>query len=283
MNPPPLRSLTRPAAVPSLRSARVIGRPLDGLRIVVGSAWKNQKTSELMIDNALISFSLVSAATLALAYHPILRKLSVALVSPYPKADMTKRALAAMADGLLVAIALFYYRSWESPVYLFGGVAYLLLRDVAGRSVGKFLVGLVVTDLETGRPCGWRASISRNILLPLPGANVVAAFLETSTIVRDPQGQRLGDRFALTQVVEGFGAKDLLSGVQQWLFDLAEQLVEQLGDKVRKPGRVPEKVQFRIEIRLPESPSNTTLKPTNGARTSKTKQAGSSRRSRLSV
>jgi hypothetical protein len=236
-----------------------------------------------MIDNVLVSFSLISAVTLGLAYHPILNKLSVGLISPYPKADMTKRALAAMADGLFVAIALFYYRSWGSPVYLFAGVAYLLFRDVAGRSVGKFLFGLVVTDLETGRPCGWRASINRNILLPLPGANVVAAFLEASTIVRDPQGQRLGDRFALTQVVEGFGVKDLLTGVQQWLFDLVEQLVEQLSDKVRKPGRVAEKVQFRMEIRLPESPSNTTLKPPSGANSSKAKRAAKTRRSRLSV
>ena len=106
-------------------------------------------------------------------------------------APMTKRTLAATADGFLVAIALFYYRSWGSPLYLIAGAAYLLLRDaVAGRSVGKFLFGLVVINLETGRPCGWRASISRNALLLLPGANVVAAFLETSTIVRENVGAR---------------------------------------------------------------------------------------------
>jgi uncharacterized RDD family membrane protein YckC len=236
-----------------------------------------------MSEKILLSFSLVSAITLALAYHPILEKLSLGLVSPYAKADLTKRALAAMVDGSLVAITLFYDRSSGSPLYLVAGVAYLLLRDVAGRSVGKFLFGLVVTDLETGRPCGWRASISRNILLPLPGANVVAAFLEASTIVRDPQGQRLGDRFALTQVVEGFGAKDLLTGVLQWLLDIAEELTEQLGDKGRRPGRVPEKVQLRIEIRLPDPLSDTTLKPTSGAKTVETKREDISRRSRISV
>ncbi len=191
-----------------------------------------------MGDNLLLNFSLISAITLALAYHPILRKLSLGLISPYPKADMTKRALAAMADGLLVAIALFAYRTWGSPLYIFAGAAYFLLRDAAGRSVGKFLLGLVVVDLETGRPSGWRASIRRNALVVLPGANVVAAFLEASTIVRDPQGQRLGDRFALTQVVEGFGAKDFVTTVQQWLLDL----VEQLNNKVEKRGRVPVKV-----------------------------------------
>ncbi len=106
------------------------------------------------------------------------------------------------------------------PFFLFVGGTYLLLRDsMSGRSIGKFCCGLVVVNLMTGRPCGRGASISRNALFLLPGANVVAAFLEMATIVRDRQGQRLGDRFALTQVVEGFGAKDLAKAAQQWWLD----------------------------------------------------------------
>jgi len=35
-------------------------------------------------------------------------------------------------------------------------------------------------------------------------------FLEALTIARDPKGQRLGDRIALTQVVDGFGARELV-------------------------------------------------------------------------
>jgi uncharacterized RDD family membrane protein YckC len=197
-----------------------------------------------MSDWVLFSFSLLSAMTMALVYHPILAKLSVGLVSSYTKADVRKRALAATADGLFVAVALFYYRSWGSPLYLVIGGAYLLLRDaVSGRSFGKFLFGLVVVNLETGHPCGWRASTSRNVLLLLPGANIVAAILEASTIVRDPQGQRLGDRFALTQVVEGFGAKDLVLGFYQRLLEILEEFDGQLGGRVRKPRRVPVKVQ----------------------------------------
>ena len=198
--------------------------------------------TEAMSDRVLFSFSLLSAVTMALVYHPILAKLSVGLLSPYTKADGRKRALAAMADGLFVAVALFYYRSWGSPIYLVIGGAYLLLRDaVAGRSVGKFLFGLVVVNLETGRPCGWRASTSRNVLLLLPGANIVASILEASTIVRDPQGQRLGDRFALTQVVEGFGARDIVMGFYERLLEILEEFDGRLGDRVRKPGRVPVK------------------------------------------
>jgi uncharacterized RDD family membrane protein YckC len=196
---------------------------------------------------------------MALVYRSILAKLSVGLISSYAKADVRKRALAAVADGLFVAVALFYYRSWGSPVYLFAGAAYLLLRDaMGGRSLGKFLFGLMVVDLETGRPCGSRASISRNVLLLLPGANIVASFLEASTIIRDPQGQRLGDRFALTQVVEGFGAKDLVMDLYQSFLDILEEFNGQFGDRGRKPGRVPVKLQRRVEIRSTEPPPQRT-------------------------
>jgi len=182
----------------------------------------------------LLTFSLLSAITLALAYRPILSKLSIALASPYPKADMTKRFFAAMIDGTLVAIALIFYRNSQVSAYLVAAAAYLLLRDAAqGRSVGKFLCGLVVVNLATGRPCGWGPCVRRNVVFVLPGANVVAAFLEASTIMRDPQGQRLGDRFAVTQVVEGFGAKDVVTAVQEWWLDF----IGRLDRNSRKPGR----------------------------------------------
>jgi uncharacterized RDD family membrane protein YckC len=194
------------------------------------------------MNNLLVNVSLVSALSLALAYYPILNKLSFGLVSPYPKADTAKRLFAATVDVMLVAMALYYYHGFQSPRYLFLGIAYLLFRDaIGGRSVGKFVFGLFVVDLEAGLPSGFGASIRRNALFVLPGANVIAVFLEASTLLREPQGQRLGDRFALTQVVEGFGAKDLVIDVQQWLHELMEQLVDRLGDRVRKPGRVPVK------------------------------------------
>jgi len=162
------------------------------------------------------TFAVLSALTLALTYHRILNRLSLGLISRYAKADLKRRLLAALVDGVLVAVTLFYYRALGSPQYLLAGVAYLMLRDViAGRSVGKFLCGLMVVNLETGQPCGLGAAIQRNLLFLIPGANAVAVFLETSTCVKDPQGQRLGDRFALTQVVDGFGAKDVVDALQE--------------------------------------------------------------------
>ncbi len=171
-----------------------------------------------MRNSVLWGFVLLPAITLALVYYPMLAKVSVALVSPYAKADLTRRVLAAAVDGMLVATLLALYGSSTSLFYVFAGAAYLLLRDaVGGRSVGKFACGLVVISLATGRPCGRGASLSRNVLFVLPGANIIAAFLEAATVVRDPQGQRLGDRLALTQVVEGFGARDVVAAVQHWL------------------------------------------------------------------
>ena len=88
---------------------------------------------------------------------------------------------------------------------------------IGGQSIGKFLFGLIVIRLENGRPCNLAASATRNAMLLLPGANIAAAVLEALTIARDPLGQRLGDRIARTQVVEGLGARELVRLFQQEL------------------------------------------------------------------
>jgi uncharacterized RDD family membrane protein YckC len=115
----------------------------------------------------------------------------------------------------------------------------LLLRDlIGGQSSGKLFLGLVVIDLETGRVSSTSGSVKRNLLLLLPGANVVAVFLEARTLVRDPQGQRLGDRLAQTHVVEGLGAKDFVKTFQDWLLSLGKGLGHAAGGRRRLPGRV---------------------------------------------
>jgi len=81
-------------------------------------------------------------------------------------------------------------------------------------------------------------SARRNLLLLLPGANVVAIFLEARTIAVDPQGQRLGDRLAHTQVVEGAGARDLVKSFQDWLMGLGRGLGQAVGGRRRVPGRI---------------------------------------------
>jgi uncharacterized RDD family membrane protein YckC len=173
----------------------------------------------------------VSAALFALLYFPAVARLAMALVSPYPKADIEKRLFAAAIDGLLFTTAWFLYRNLHSIAPLVGGAVYLLVRDaVGGQSIGKILFGLTVIRVETGRPCSLMDSVRRNAMLLVPGANIVAVFLEAATILRDRQGQRLGDRLAQTQVVEGIGAKDLVTAAYEWWQRFLARLE-------REPGR----------------------------------------------
>ena len=183
-------------------------------------------------------FFILPAVVFALAYFPMVTRLSSALVSPYGKADITRRLCAATTDGLIVGIAYVVYASSGRLLYLAAGAAYVLLRDaMRGQSIGKVVFGLVVISLETGRPASFATSVRRNAVLLLPGANVVAVFLEGSTILRDPQGQRLGDRLAQTQVVEGLGAKDLVRSFQDWLMALGADSRRAAGRRRRAPVR----------------------------------------------
>jgi uncharacterized RDD family membrane protein YckC len=183
----------------------------------------------------LLGFFVLPALAFSLGYFSALNRLTVALVSPYARADVRKRLSAAAIDGLLVATSAVFAQVLQSPWSLAAGGLYLLLRDsVQGQSLGKLFFGLVVISLETGRPATLWSSVRRNLLFLLPGANIPAAFLETFTLVRDIQGQRLGDRLAHTQVIEGFGVKDLVRSFAEWWSSLFPEL-----NRSRRPKRVP--------------------------------------------
>jgi uncharacterized RDD family membrane protein YckC len=174
--------------------------------------------------NGVWSAIVLSAVAFGLVYPAIVTRLTLGLVSPYKKADVNRRLIAVGVDSSFVAVAAYFY--WNSGFwpYLAPGVAYLVFRDgIHGQSIGKFLMGLMVISLETGRPATLSSSVRRNLLFLIPGANVVALILEVRTLIGDPQGQRLGDRLAQTQVIEGFGAKDLVRSFQQWLLGLGPE------------------------------------------------------------
>lgn len=91
-------------------------------------------------------------------------------------------------------------------------ILYSLFRDGLGRgqSWGKGLCGLAVIRVEDRRPCSLGASAMRN-LLGLAGVGATAimpycgfalALIEPVAILASPKGQRLGDRWAHTQVVD---------------------------------------------------------------------------------
>lgn len=167
-----------------------------------------------MTVNAWIAVLVLPSLSFALLYTPALTRLSPSIASPYPKAEIERRLVAGAVDGSLFAAALYFYANSGSDWFVAAGVAYLLFRDAPmGRSVGKFSAGLVVMNLETGLPCSIAKSARRNVLFVLPGVNVVALLLEPVTVVRDPHGCRLGDRWARTQVVRGLGASDLARAV----------------------------------------------------------------------
>ncbi len=188
-----------------------------------------------MTREVVLGLFVLPAFAFSLGYFPALNRLTVALVSPYARADIRKRLYAAAIDSLLVATSGVFSQILQSPWFLAAGALYLLLRDsVQGQSLGKLLFGLVVISLETGRPATIVSSVRRNLLFLLPGANIPAAFLETMTLVRDVQGQRLGDRLAHTQVIEGFGVKDLVKSSVEWLIGLFPEL-----HRVRRPKREP--------------------------------------------
>jgi uncharacterized RDD family membrane protein YckC len=168
-------------------------------------------------------FASALSAVFGIVYLPVLMRQPKAFVSPYAKADVRKRASAAIADGLLVATSLVLYSTQDSILFIALGALYLLLRDalfIPGQSIGKLLFGLRVISLDDGRPCGRWHSARRNFILLVPGLNVVAAVLETVATVRDPQGQRLGDMLANTQVVEGLSVKELATSLQQALLEV---------------------------------------------------------------
>lgn len=166
---------------------------------------------------AAIRFLLLPALAFAAIYYPVLKYFARGVVSPYAKADPWRRFYAAATDGALVTTAAVLFQVTGALGFLVLGAAYLAARDaVAGQSVGKWLFGLVVISLETRRPVTPVASVARNVMLVVPGANVAAIFLEAATIVRDPQGQRLGDLMVNTQVVEGYGAHAVVRALLDW-------------------------------------------------------------------
>ena len=188
--------------------------------------------------NTVLGIFILPAVVFALVYFPIVTQLSRGLLSPYVKADVRKRLFAATIDGFMVVTACFLYWNSDVVLYLAAGAAYLLFRDaIKGQSIGKFLFGLVVISLETGRPSSLAGSVRRNALLLLPGANIVAIFLEAGTVIRDPQGQRLGDRLAQTQVVEGLGARDFVKAFQSWLMGFGVEFDREVGRRGRAPVR----------------------------------------------
>src|SRR5438045_2663300 len=128
---------------------------------------------------ALLLLAALSAA-FAIVYMPLAGRLVSAIASPYGKVDLRKRFAAAAIDAFVALTSVVFWLTLRAPVFLFAGALYVVLRDslfAPGQSVGKFLFGLHVIHVRTGRRCTRLRSLARNVLFVVPGLNVVALVL----------------------------------------------------------------------------------------------------------
>jgi len=139
------------------------------------------------------------------------------------KADLSKRFLAALIDGILAAIV-----AWIPFVGGIIAAAYLLVRDgleidfADRRSIGKKVMKLRPIRLD-GQPMNLETSIKRNLplcigavgaifwVIPILGwiiaillgiIGLIVAVIEALTVISDSEGRRMGDKFAGTKVIE---------------------------------------------------------------------------------
>jgi uncharacterized RDD family membrane protein YckC len=137
-------------------------------------------------------------------------------VSPV-KADLTKRAIAAIIDSVLASIV--------SLIPVVGGIvgaAYILVKDgldidfMNKRSLGKVLMKLrpirldgQAMDLNTSMRRNWPLAIGSLIaIIPLVGwlvavpVALVIGIIELVLVLTDSEGRRMGDKLAGTKVIE---------------------------------------------------------------------------------
>jgi uncharacterized RDD family membrane protein YckC len=148
---------------------------------------------------------------------------SVSPPPPATKADLGKRFVAALIDGILAAVV--------SLVPVVGGIvgtAYILLRDglefefMDRRSIGKKVMKLRPVR-DDGAPMDLETSAKRNlplcigaagsifVIIPILGwilaillglVGLIVAVVEIVLVVTDPEGRRFGDKFGATKVIE---------------------------------------------------------------------------------
>jgi uncharacterized RDD family membrane protein YckC len=134
--------------------------------------------------------------------------------SPYPKADLTLRGLARVADFTLAWIV----AQTAPQVGPLLAALYLLVADglMSGQSVGKRIFGVRTVVVPRRAPAGWHESVLRNAPFALVAVFYAVPLLwpvlfvvgvpivgfEAYMIFTDRLGIRIGDIFADTQVVD---------------------------------------------------------------------------------
>jgi uncharacterized RDD family membrane protein YckC len=138
------------------------------------------------------------------------------------KADLTKRFIAALIDGIIGAVLSFLVGLAVPFVGGILGAAYILLKDgldiefMDKRSIGKKVMKLRpirldggTMDINTSIMRNWPLAVGSIIsIIPILGwvfgplAAIVFGIIELVLVLTDPEGRRLGDKFAGTRVIE---------------------------------------------------------------------------------
>lgn len=148
---------------------------------------------------------------------------SVSPPPPATKADLVKRFVAALIDGILAAVVSLV--PWVGGIV---GTAYILLRDglefefMDRRSIGKKVMKLRPVR-DDGAPMDLETSVKRNlplcigavgsifVIIPILGwilalllglLGLIVVVVEIVLMVTDPEGRRFGDKFGATKVIE---------------------------------------------------------------------------------
>lgn len=149
----------------------------------------------------------------------------------YHKASLGKRFLAYLLDGLIITVlflpSLFFLFDFFKEMYLYdyyGGYSnysgislllgillimlpfrYALIKDGLGegQSYGKRAVNIMVININTNEPCTKMNSAGRNIIYSIIcGIPYIGFLLEIIMVFANPDGRKLSDLAAGTQVIE---------------------------------------------------------------------------------
>jgi uncharacterized RDD family membrane protein YckC len=139
--------------------------------------------------------------------------------SSYPKAPNGPRFVAHVVDGLVtagamaIAAVIVFATDLKNNGFvaaallgagIIWGIYYSFAKDgrEGGQSIGKGMVDLMVVNTKTNKPCSVRESALRAIVLfALNLVPVVGWLVEPIFVLSDPDGRRLGDKAADTQVI----------------------------------------------------------------------------------
>ncbi len=148
----------------------------------------------------------------------------------FVKAGPNKRVCAYLIDSCVIAVPCIAVQFLAGSMFsTIVWLVYLLIKDCFnGQSLGKKLVGIQIVDMDNA-PAGPNQTVMRNLfwivvcVLPLfnPYLGLLSAAIviyEYVALIRDPFGQRFGDKMSLTRVY------DLKPHLADWKFIILSML-----------------------------------------------------------